>query len=281
MSPSRQQAVWQGRLNYRHNWSSSIKLHVAGAGVAPKHHPALLSPGWSLWWGASRLWLSKAGKKKGGGGMTSRHLWRLKLKQTGKKKKKSSSSGKVVITVQSAIHLTKSHTGTVLMGGSRLMEGCRLKRGSSDVVDIFIWAMLSPFNYFRQDDWEKKNKKKGMGLLGMSVPGGKGRCAGGFLLRHRWVLGLGTVVPPCLFTVIPFIPSKTLSSFPQRCCSSSCPWWAQSRQDSVLAITPSHNLQAQMKYNEARCLACRDSWCHTQMLWVSYTLQILGEKKKE
>lgn len=119
-----------------------------------------------------------------------------------------------------------------------------------------------------------------MGLLGMAVPGGKGRCAGGFLLRHRWVLGLGTVVPPCLFTVIPFIPSKTLSSFPQRCCSSSCPWWAQSRQDSVLAITPSHNLQAQMKYNEARCLACRDSWCHTQMLWVSYTLQILGEKKK-
>lgn len=91
-------------------------------------------------------------KKKGGGGMTSRHLWRLKLKQTGKKKKKSSSPGKVVITVQSAIHLTKSHTGTVLMGGSRLMEGCRLKRGSSDVVDIFIWAMLSPFNYFRQDD---------------------------------------------------------------------------------------------------------------------------------
>lgn len=35
-----------------------------------------------------------------------------------------------------------------------------------------------------------------MGLLGIAVPGGKGRCAAGFLLRHRWVLGLGTMVPP-------------------------------------------------------------------------------------
>lgn len=144
---------------------------------------------------------------------------------------------------------------------------------------IFLFGQCFPPLIISDKMIEKKiHKKKGMGLLGIAVPGGKGRCAAGFLLRHRWVLGLGTMVPPHLFTVIPFIPSKTLSSFPQCCCSSSCPWWAQSRQDSVLAITPSHNLQAQMKYNEARCLACRDSWCHTQMLWVSYTLQILGKK---
>lgn len=91
-------------------------------------------------------------KKKGGWGDDFPPSVEIEIKTNREKKKKSSSPGKVVITVQSAIHLTKSHTGTVLMGGSRLMEGCRLKRGSSDVVDIFIWAMLSPFNYFRQDD---------------------------------------------------------------------------------------------------------------------------------
>lgn len=42
-------------------------------------------------------------------------------------------------------------TGTVLIGGFQLSEEHRLKWGSSD-IDIFIWGMLFPFNYFSQDD---------------------------------------------------------------------------------------------------------------------------------
>lgn len=67
---------------------------------------------------------AEQGRNKKG---TSHHLWKLKLKQTGKKT--SSSPGKVVITLQSATHLTKSQTGTVLIGGSQLTEGVQIKAG--------------------------------------------------------------------------------------------------------------------------------------------------------
>lgn len=66
---------------------------------------------------------AEQGRNKKG---ASHHLWKLKLKQTGKK---SSSPGKVVITLQSAIHLTKLQTGTVLIGGSQLTEGVQIKVG--------------------------------------------------------------------------------------------------------------------------------------------------------
>lgn len=53
-------------------------------------------------------------------------------------RKKSSSPGKAAITLQSAIHLTKSYKDTVLIGESQLAERGRLEWGSSDAADIFI-----------------------------------------------------------------------------------------------------------------------------------------------